>query len=68
MLRERVFDPLFTTTSSKESPLGSGMGLGLALVRASTEAFGGEVRVIDPPGGYTTCVQVRLPMEGSESD
>lgn len=66
VLRERVFDPLFTTTATNQSPLGSGMGLGLALVRASIEAFDGKVNVIDPPGGYSTCVQVRLPMGGPE--
>jgi signal transduction histidine kinase len=63
VLRERVFDPLFTTTASRNDPLGSGMGLGLAVVRASVEAFGGTVRVVDPPNGFSTCVQVRLPLE-----
>ena len=32
-LEERIFDPLFTTTESNRDPLGSGMGLGLTLVR-----------------------------------
>jgi hypothetical protein len=32
-LHDRVFDPLFTTTASQNDPLGSGMGLGLSLVR-----------------------------------
>lgn len=66
VLRERVFDPLFTTTASRHDPLGSGMGLGLALVRTSVEAFGGSVRVVDPPNGFSTCVQVRLPQESGE--
>jgi signal transduction histidine kinase len=66
ILRERVFDPLFTTTDSNNDPLGSGMGLGLSLVRASVEAFGGAVRAVDPPPGYSTCIQVRLPLESQE--
>ena len=60
-LRRRVFDPLFTTTSSNRDPLGSGMGLGLALVKRGVEAYGGRVDVVSPPPGFTTCVRVRLP-------
>lgn len=65
-LRERVFDPLFTTTGSRNDPLGSGMGLGLALVRRVVEAFGGRVEVVDPPPDFVTCVRVRLPLSGVE--
>lgn len=65
-LRERIFDPLFTTTESNNDPLASGMGLGLALVKASVEAFGGTVRVIEPPPGFSTSIQVRLPLEAEE--
>ena len=64
-LRERVFDPLFTTTQSQNDPLGSGMGLGLALVRRGAEAFGGRADLVDPPPDYATCVRVRLPIETS---
>ena len=59
-LRERVFDPLFTTTDSRRDPLGSGMGLGLTLVRRSAEAFGGHAEIVKPPPGFATCVRVRL--------
>jgi signal transduction histidine kinase len=61
-LRERVFDPLFTTTSANRDPLGSGIGLGLTLVERGVKAFGGRVALIDPPPGFTTCFQVRLPL------
>jgi signal transduction histidine kinase len=61
-LRERVFDPLFTTTDARTDPLGSGMGLGLALVKRAAEAFSGRVDVVDPPPGFATCVRVRLPL------
>lgn len=62
-LRHRIFDPLFTTTASNRGPLGSGMGLGLSLVKRGVEAYGGHVEVVDPPAGFTTCVRVRLPLK-----
>lgn len=64
VLRSRVFDPLFTTTSmtSNRDPLGSGMGLGLALVKRGTESFGGRAEVVDPPPGFSTCLRIRLPL------
>jgi signal transduction histidine kinase len=62
-LHERVFDPLFTTTQSKNDPLGSGMGLGLALVKRGVEAFGGRVEFVTPPPDFATCVRIRLPLE-----
>lgn len=61
-LRHRIFDPLFTTTSSNRDPLGSGMGLGLSLVKRGAEGYGGRVEVVDPPPGFTTCVRIRLPL------
>ena len=63
-LRDRVFEPLFSTTYAGSSPLGSGMGLGLAFVRRSVEAFGGRADVVDPPPGFTTCLRVKLPLVG----
>jgi signal transduction histidine kinase len=66
-LRERIFDPLFTTTSnvSNRDPLGSGMGLGLALVRRGTESYGGDVEIVEPPPGFATCFRIRLPLAES---
>ena len=66
-LQERVFDPLFTTTQSKNDPLGSGMGLGLALVRRGAEAFGGRAELVAPPADFATCVRVRLPLPAAGS-
>ena len=62
VLRERVFDPLFTTTGSKNDPLGSGMGLGLTLVRRGAEAFGGRATVVPAGEGFATAVRIRLPL------
>ncbi len=60
-LRDRVWDPLFTTTSRLNNPLGSGMGLGLSLVRQLVEQTGGHVRLVDAPKEYSTCFQVQFP-------
>lgn len=62
-LKERVFDPLYTTTATNNDPLGSGMGLGLALVRRGAAAFRGSVTVVSPPPGYITCFRLTLPLE-----
>jgi signal transduction histidine kinase len=64
-LRDRIFEPLFTTTSNGGDALGSGMGLGLSLVRRAVGAFGGTVEVVDAPPGFATCIRVRLPLEAT---
>lgn len=61
-LKERVFDPLFSTTQSQYDPLGSGLGLGLTLVKRSVESFGGRADIVKPPEGFSTCVRIRLPI------
>ena len=65
-MSERIFDPLFTTTDTKRDLLGSGMGLGLTLVRRGAQAFKGTVEVVEPPPGFSTCFDVKLPMGGNE--
>jgi signal transduction histidine kinase len=65
-LGEKVFDPLFSTTDHAKDPLGSGMGLGLTLVRRGARAFGGSVQLVKPPPGYTTCFEVRFPQKDTE--
>jgi signal transduction histidine kinase len=63
-LRKRVWDPLFTTTSDTGNPLGSGMGLGLSLVRQVVEANGGKIAVADdPPPGFNTTFRAVFSME-----
>jgi signal transduction histidine kinase len=61
-LRKRIWDPLFTTTSDRGNPLGSGMGLGLTLVRQVASEFGGSVSLLsEPPPGFKTCFRVEFP-------
>lgn len=62
-LQKRVFDPLFTTTSNLNNPLGSGMGLGLSLIRELVRQIGGSVRVVKAPRGFSTCFRVEFPKE-----
>jgi signal transduction histidine kinase len=58
-LRERIFDPFFSTKDAKVKT--SGMGLGLALVKQSVEAVGGTIHLVDSLEGGAT-FEVRLPM------
>ena len=46
-LRQRVFEPYFTTKDD-------GTGLGLALVRVTLEAHRGTISVAETPGGGAT--------------
>ena len=57
-LRQRIFDPLFTTTSNVGNPLGSGMGLGLSLVREVMGHIGGKISLVDAPSDFSTCFRV----------
>ncbi len=58
-LRERVFEPFFTTRSG-------GSGLGLAVARQIVEAHGGEIAV-DPVPDAGTRLRVRLPAHRMET-
>jgi signal transduction histidine kinase len=62
-LRQRVFDPLFTTTSNLNNPLGSGMGLGLSLIKELLRHVHGSIRIVDPPNGFSTCFRIELPKD-----
>ena len=69
VLREPVFDRLSTRTGAKTDPLGSGMALGLTLVRRRAEEFGGRAAVVHAEEGFATTVRIRLPLRprgGSE--
>lgn len=61
-LQKRIWEPLYTTTSDVGNPLGSGMGLGLTIVKQVVAELGGTVGLVSqPPPGYTTCFRVVLP-------
>jgi signal transduction histidine kinase len=69
--REKVFDLFFTTriaapSTSTSAEQFSGTGLGLWIVHQIVSKAGGDVEVIDPPEGYSTCLEVRLPAEIEE--
>ena len=61
-LRERIFERFARTTGEGERPKGSS-GLGLAIVRAVTDAHGGQVEVLDAEGGGAL-FRVTLPEAG----
>ena len=58
-LRQRIFDPFFSTKDRTVKT--GGMGIGLSLVRQSVQAVGGSIVVHDRPEGGTE-FEVRLPM------
>ena len=61
-LTDRVFDPFFTTTSRVNSPLGTGMGLGLSLVKDLIERVNGSVKLTTPSPGFSTSIQISFPL------
>lgn len=62
-IERRIWDPLYTTTSSGNNPLGSGMGLGLPLVKKVVTSRKGTIELVPPPKGFSTCFRVELPLE-----
>lgn len=60
-LRDRIWDPMFTTTSRLNNPLGSGMGLGLTLVKQLVDQVNGRIEIVDAPPGFSTCFRVSYP-------
>jgi len=62
-VRERIFEPFFSTKSGRLRT--GGMGLGLALVRRTVTAAGGTIAVEDVDGGGCDFV-VTLPLDTNE--
>ncbi len=62
-LRERIFEPFFSTKDRRIRT--SGMGLGLALVRRTVAAAGGTITVGDAPGGGSEFV-ISIPLHPRE--
>jgi len=62
-LWEEVFEP-FESYSEPDLRFGAGTGLGLKMVRDIVRSYGGEVRFINAPKNWKTCVEITLPLEG----
>lgn len=60
-VESRIWDPLYTTTSGESNPLGSGMGLGLPLIKRVVESINGKVETCEPPVGYETSFKIKIP-------
>jgi len=68
-LRSRIWDPLYTTTANddEDNPLGSGLGLGLSVVRDVVKKLGGSIKLLEStPLGFATAFRVSLPLGGAE--
>lgn len=69
--REKVFDLFFTTRIAAPASVSSaeqfsGTGLGLWIVHQIVSKAGGDIEVIEPAEGFSTCLEVRLPAEEEE--
>ena len=63
-LRDRIWEPLFTTTKRGANPLGSGMGLGLSLVKRVVANVGGKISLMEsPPAGFVTAFEIEFPLD-----
>jgi len=65
-IEDRIFDAFFTTTSSagtlaEENEEILGTGLGLKIVKDIISSAGGDIELISPPDGFTTCFRVEIP-------
>ncbi|MFO0941918.1 MAG: sensor histidine kinase [Pirellulales bacterium] len=62
-IRKRIWDPLYTTTTSADNPLGSGMGLGLSLVKQVVKELNGSITLLpNAPPGFSTCFRLTFPL------
>ncbi len=61
-IREEVFEP-FVSYSEPDIMFGAGTGLGLNIVRDIVRSYGGDVRFIDAPENWKTCVEITFPVE-----
>lgn len=63
---DRIFNAFFTTSSpashrASEVDEAQGTGLGLKIVHDIASSYGGNVFLVSPPEGYTTCFRLEVP-------
>ncbi|SFO55784.1 Signal transduction histidine kinase [Bradyrhizobium sp. Ghvi] len=59
--RERFFQPFESTTTTVDTVLGQGMGLGLTITRAMLEEYGATIRFVEPTSGFATALEIVFP-------
>ncbi len=65
-LRDRIFEPLFSTQPTADRPGQSGWGLGLAISRRTLASYGGSLTVADSPLGGAR-FRLQIPAAGRQS-
>lgn len=69
--QERIFEAFFTT-SSPAGPMANdaeellGTGLGLKIVKDTVVNYGGQIKLVEPPVGYSTCFRIEVPSATTE--
>ncbi|MGS0623428.1 sensor histidine kinase [Ralstonia sp. VS2407] len=68
---EKIFDAFFTTSAppsvlSSDSEKLVGTGLGLKIVRDIIDAANGDIYIVEPPPGYSTCFRIEIPRANDE--
>lgn len=64
---EKIFEEFFTTTSQKaldvidESNEITGTGLGLKIVKDMVSSYRGNIQVVSPKQGFSTCLRIEIP-------
>lgn len=67
--RKRIFDEFYTTVSqpnwgdAESSDIGSGMGLGLKIVKDIVLSYNGIIEVVPEEQGYETSIQINIPQK-----
>ncbi len=68
---DRIFNAFFTTSSpaghrASEVDEAQGTGLGLKIVYDIASSYGGNVFLVSPPEGYSTCFRLEVPAASEE--